>query len=175
MFLCSQSLISSVCFIPKHLWNRKRGEIFFPQLRFHHNETVRVAGNHKHSPGWRTVPRWRRRRWTPQQTWKQENCFTSSGGGQSYLGGFPLPTILSSKFSASHNRHIASSDFVFLKYLTAFTSSTIVNVLVVSYPTYPGNQNVLHLTGAAFARFSILHTFINHKELMWLFYTLPFL
>ena len=63
----------------------------------------------------------------------------------------------------------------FLKYLTAFTSSTIVNVLVVSYPTYPGNQNVLHLIGAAFARFSILHTFINHKELMWLFYTLPFL
>ena len=89
-FLCSQSFFSSV-FIPKHLWNRKRGEIFFPQLRFHHNETVRVAGNHRHSPGWRTVPRWRRRRWTPQQTWKQENCFTSSRGGQSYLGGFPLP------------------------------------------------------------------------------------
>ena len=88
---------------------------------------------------------------------------------------FSFATILSSKFSASHNRHIASSDFVFLKYLTAFTSSTIVNVLVVSYPTYPGNQNVLHLIGAAFARFSILHTFINHKELMWLFYTLPFL
>ena len=33
----------------------------------------------------------KRRRWTPQQTWKQENCFTSSRGGQSYLGGFPLP------------------------------------------------------------------------------------
>ena len=77
----------------------------------------------------------------------------------------------------SNNRHIASSDFVFLKYLTTaghYTSSTIVNVLVVSYPIYPGNQNVLHLIGAAFARFSILHTFINHKELMRLFYILPF-
>ena len=122
MFSCSQSLFSSVVYI----WTfvvcetGREGKSFFPQLRFHHNETVRVAGDHRHSPGWRTVPRWRRRRWTPQQTWKQENCFTSSGGGQSYLGGFLLPTILSSKFSASHNRHIASSDFVFSKIFDSF-------------------------------------------------------
>ena len=162
-----------LCFIPKHLWNRKRGEIFFPQLRFHHNETVRVAGNHRHSPGWRTVPRWRRRRWTPQQTWKQENCFTSSRGGQSYLGGFPLPPF--SVPRSQQQQAYCIFWFCFPKIFNHYTSSTIVNVLVVSYPIYPGNQNVLHLIGAAFARFSILHTFINHKELMRLFYTLPFL